>query len=49
MTQNKTPHNSTLANMAAEVRIETVVHLINIGAGRQFCVPKPPHRQSANR
>jgi hypothetical protein len=41
--------NSTFANMAGEVQIETVVQIINFGAGRQFSVPNPPHRKSANR
>jgi hypothetical protein len=49
MTKNKTPHNSTLANMAADVRTEAVVQQIDFCAVRQFIVPKPPHRQSANR
>jgi hypothetical protein len=28
--------------MAGEVRIQTVVHLINFGGYRQFSIPKPP-------
>lgn len=45
----KTTTNSTFANMAGEVQIETVVQLINFSASRQFSVPNPPHRKSAKR
>ncbi len=41
--------NMGFANMAGTVGKSTVVHLINFGAGGQFCAFNPPHRKAPNR